>query len=102
MKGVCHLDPDYNLINEANALVREGKYEEALEHVDSVKDDIRSYNTVGVALMMQGKFEEAMPWFEKALESSTCAQQNIDAINAEYQYEEEQRKAIEEYLKQYE
>jgi Tfp pilus assembly protein PilF len=52
--------------------------------------------------MMQGKFEEAMPWFEKALESSTCAQQNIDAINAEYQYEEEQRKAIEEYLKQYE
>jgi hypothetical protein len=43
-----------------------------------------------------------MPWFEKALESSTCAQQNIDAINAEYQYEEEQRKAIEEYLRQYE
>lgn len=95
-------DKAVDLINEANALVREGKYEEALEHVDSVKDDIRSYNTVGVALMMQGKFEEAMPWFEKALESSTCAQQNIDAINAEYQYEEEQRKAIEEYLKQYE
>jgi tetratricopeptide (TPR) repeat protein len=95
-------DKAVDLINEANALVREGKYEEALEHVDSVKDDIRAYNTVGVALMMQGKFEEAMPWFEKALESSTCAQQNIDAINAEYQYEEEQRKAIEEYLKQYE
>ena len=95
-------DKAVDLINEANALVREGKYEEALEHVDSVKDDIRAYNTVGVALMMQGKFEEAMPWLEKALESSTCAQQNIDAINAEYQYEEEQRKAIEEYLKQYE
>jgi outer membrane protein OmpA-like peptidoglycan-associated protein len=94
-------DKAVDLINEANALVREGKYEEALEHVDSVKDDIRAYNTVGVALMMQGKFEEAMPWLEKALESSTCAQQNIDAINAEYQYEEEQRKAIEEYLKQY-
>ena len=95
-------DQAVDRINEANVLVREGKYEEALEHVDSVKDDIRAYNTVGVALMMQGKFEEAMPWFEKALESSTCAQQNIDAINAEYQYEEEQRKSVEEYLKQYE
>jgi len=63
---------------------------------------MRAYNTVGVALMMQGKFEEAMPWFEKALEGSTCAQKNIDAINAEYEYEEQQRKAVEEYLKQYE
>lgn len=95
-------DKAVDIINESNELVREGKYAEALEHIDSVKEDMRAYNTVGVALMMQGKFEEAMPWFEKALESSTCAQQNIDAINAEYEYEEQQRKAVEEYLKQYE
>lgn len=95
-------DKAVDIINESNELVREGKYAEALEHIDSVKEDMRAYNTVGVALMMQGKFEEAMPWFEKALESSTCAQKNIDAINAEYEYEEQQRKAVEEYLKQYE
>ena len=95
-------DKAVDIINESNELVREGKYAEALEHIDSVKEDMRAYNTVGVALMMQGKFEEAMPWFEKALEGSTCAQKNIDAINAEYEYEEQQRKAVEEYLKQYE
>ena len=95
-------DKAVDIINESNELVREGKYAEALEHIDSVKEDMRAYNTVGVALMMQGKFEEAMPWFEKALENSTCAQKNIDAINAEYEYEEQQRKAVEEYLKQYE
>ena len=95
-------DKAVDIINESNELVREGKYAEALEPIDSVKEDMRAYNTVGVALMMQGKFEEAMPWFEKALEGSTCAQKNIDAINAEYEYEEQQRKAVEEYLKQYE
>ena len=53
--------------------------------------------------MLQGKFEEAMPWLRKALEVYPVqAQENIDAINAEYEYEEQQRKAIEEYLKKYE
>ena len=68
-----------------------------------VDDDMRAYNTVGVALMMQGEFEKAMPWFEKALEANTpSAQQNIDAINAEYEYEAQQKQLLEEYLKKYE
>ena len=96
-------DKAVDVINAANAMIREGKYAEAYEHVKPVSDDMRAYNTVGVALMMQGQFEEAMPWFVKALEGNCpTAQQNIDAINAEYAYEAEQRAAIEEYLSKYE
>lgn len=96
-------DEAVDMINQANALIREGRYAEAYEHVKPVEDDMRAYNTVGVALMMQGEFEKAMPWFEKALEgNSPSAQQNIDAINAEYEYEKQQKNALEEYLKKYE
>ena len=96
-------DKAVDVINAANAMIREGRYAEAYEHVKPVSDDMRAYNTVGVALMMQGQFEEAMPWFEKALEGNCpTAQQNIDAINAEYKYEAEQKAAIEEYLSKYE
>ena len=90
-------------INQSNALIREGKYQEALENLKNVENDARSYNSKGVALMMQGQFEEAMPWFEKALEYDHHeAQNNIDAINAEYKYENDQKAAIDEYLKKYE
>ena len=96
-------DKAVDVINAANAMIREGKYAEAYDYVKPVSDDMRAYNTVGVALMMQGQFEEAMPWFVKALEGNCpTAQQNIDAINAEYAYEAEQRAAIEEYLSKYE
>lgn len=96
-------DHAVEIINEANAMIREGRYAEAYEHVKSVQDDMRAYNTVGVALMMQGEFEKAMPWFEKALEGNCpSAQQNIDAVNAEYEYEKQQKNALEEYLKKYE
>ena len=96
-------DEAVDIINQANQLIREGKYAEAYEHVKPVDNDMRAYNTVGVALMMQGEFEKAMPWFEKALEANTpSAQQNIDAINAEYEYEAQQKQLLEEYLKKYE
>lgn len=96
-------DHAVDIINQANAMIRDGKYAEAFEHVWQVKDDMRAYNTIGVALMMQGRFEEAMPWLEKALEGNCpSAQQNIDAIDAEYDFEASQKKAIEEYLKKYE
>ena len=53
--------------------------------------------------MLQGEFEKAMPWLKKALDGNTPqAQYNIDAINAEYEYEADQKKALEEYLKKYE
>lgn len=96
-------DKAVEIINRANSMIREGKYLQAAEQLNSVKDDMRAYNSIGVALMMQGKFEEAMTWFEKAIEGNCpSAQKNIDAIKAEYEYEAQQQKIIEEYLKKYE
>lgn len=96
-------DKAVETINQANALIREGKYAEGYELAMTVQEDMRAHNTIGVALMQQGRFEEAMPWFEKALEGNCpSAQQNIDAINAEFEYEAQKRQEIEEYLKKYE
>ena len=53
--------------------------------------------------MMQKRFEEALPWFKKALEvGNPSAQKNIDAVNAELEWEKQQRNEIQEYLKKYE
>ena len=96
-------DNAVGLITEANALVTAGDYAQAYDLLMQVSDDNRAYNSIGVALMMQLKFEEALPWFQKALESGCrTAQKNIDAIYAAYADEERQRKEIEEYLKKYE
>jgi hypothetical protein len=91
------------VVNQANSLIIEGKYLEAYDLAIQHKDDDRINTVIGVSLMMQKKFEEAMPWLEKGREGGCqAAQANIDSINAEYQWEEQQRKEIEEYLKKYE
>lgn len=96
-------DEAVDVINQANQMIREGKYAEAYELAEPYGDDFRAYNTVGVALMMQGEFEKALPWLEKALkEDSKEAQGNIDAINAELKYEEMKRMEREAYLKRFE
>lgn len=96
-------DEAVDVINQANQMVREGRYAEAYEHLKPYDDDFRAYNTIGVALMMQGEFEKALPWFEKALQNDFKeAKSNIDAINAELKYEELKRKEREEYLKRFE
>ena len=89
-------------INQANALIRNGKPAEAYVLLSKAGDDMRAFNSIGVSLMMQGRFEEAMPWLEKALEGNCpSAQKNIDAIKAEWEYEALRRKEIEEYLNKY-
>ena len=96
-------DEAVDAINQANSMVREGKYAEAYEHLEPYDDDFRAYNTIGVALMMQGEFEKALPWFEKALQNDFKeAQSNIDIITAELKYEELKRNEIQEYLKRFE
>lgn len=96
-------DKALELLTNANSLITEGDYVQAYGLLMQVSDDMRAYNSIGVALMMQLKFEEAMPWLQKALEHGCLtAQKNIDAINAAYASEEQQRKDIEEYLKKYE
>ena len=90
-------------LKKAGEMIAEGRYEEAYEMLIGYRDDDRAANAIGVSLMMQKKFEEATPWFEKALAAGCeAAQNNINAINEEYAYEEQQRKEIEEYLKKYE
>ncbi len=96
-------DKAIEIINGANEMLRNGLADEGYRQVMEVKDDRRAYNTIGAALMLQGKFEEAMPWFEKALDvNPKQAEANMDAIKAEYEYEKQQRLALEEYLKKYE
>lgn len=96
-------DEAVDMINLANQMIREGNYAGAYEAVEPYSDDLRAYNTIGTALMMQGKFEEALPWLQKAVESNTAtAQENIDLINAEFEYEAQKKAEIEEYLKRFE
>lgn len=96
-------DSAIEIINAAHQLIREGRYQEAFDHLAPVKEDMRAFNAIGVALMMQLKFEEAMPWFERAI-AGNCpsAQSNIDAINKEYDYEQKEREKLETYMKRYE
>lgn len=96
-------DEAVDMINLANNMIREGDYAGAYETVEPYGDDLRAYNTIGTALMMQGKFEEALPWLQKAVASNTAvAQDNIDLINAELEYEAQKKTEIEEYLKRFE
>lgn len=96
-------DKAVELIKKADSLISEGDYIQAYGLLMQVSDDMRAYNSIGVALMMQLKFEEAMPWLQKALDyGCQTARKNIDAINAAYANEEQQRKEIEIYLKKYE
>ena len=78
-------DDVVEVINQANEMIRQGQLSEAYDLAMSVSGDERAYNTIGVALMAQGKFEKALTWFEKAVnQGSAAAQKNINAIEAEY------------------
>ena len=97
------IDGAVEIINKSNEQIRSGKYEEAYQTIKPAQDDDRAYNTVGVTLMMQKKFEEALPWLQKALQAgSPSAQENINAINEELEWEKLQKNEIQEYLKKYE
>ena len=90
-------------LDTANDLIGEGRYDEAFKLAKEFETDPKAINVMGVALMMQGKFEEAIPLFEKALDGG-CEEAgiNMNAIKAEYEFEAQQRKIIEDYLKKYE
>lgn len=90
-------------INLANQLIRNGQYADALKTVEPYKDDFRAYNTMGVALMMNGEFEDSLPYFEKAVaEGSQQAQTNKALVEAELEYEQQKRIEREEYIKRFE
>lgn len=78
-------DNAVEVINSANRLIGEKRYGDAYKQVMTLSDDMRAYNTIGVALMGMGRFNEAIQWFEKAVQNNNAsAQQNIDAIYNEY------------------
>ena len=95
-------DSALDAVEQANRLVEEGEYVQAYDLLLPHQQDPRTFNTIGVSLMMQKMFEQAVPWFEKARQTGCpSAQKNIDAVNAEYEYEAQQKNEIEEYLNKY-
>ena len=91
------------VINAANEMLRSGQVAEGYELARTESDDLRAFNTIGAALALQGKYEEALTWFEKAVE--VCPQEakaNIEAIKAELEYERQQAAAHKEYMKKFE
>ena len=90
-------------VKQANAEIQKGRYQEAYNILEPFKDDVRAANTIGVSLMMQGQFEEAVPWFRKAQEAGVeAAKTNIESIDSELAYEAKQKQIIEDYLKKFE
>ena len=83
-----------------------GRDQFVLDVGNVLKAQVISNNQIRILdgeLMMQGRFEEALPWLQKAVENNTAsAQQNIDLINAELEYEARKKAEIEEYLKKFE
>lgn len=75
LRNACYVSVYYDVledtaattINEAQSRIREGDYSGALRLLDSVSDDPRAYNAIGVCHMMLEDEDEAAVWFEKAL-----------------------------------
>ena len=81
-------------------LRQEPMHAESREHL---KTWLAGRQANGIIFTTMQKFEEAEPWFRKAIEAGVePAQRNMDTLAAEYAWEEQQRKEIEEYLKKYE
>lgn len=65
-------------INKANELIRQNNPAEALEILKSHEADSRAWNSLGAAMIMLERVEEAIYWFEKAIEAgSDEAKENI-------------------------
>lgn len=68
-------------INEASELINAQRYDEALQMMQTVKDDKRAYNALGVALYMTGNKEEAIEFFRKAAaEGNQDARRNLEQL----------------------
>lgn len=74
-------DPVVNGINDAVRLVREERYAEALELLNTLPDDVRKYNTLAVAYYMKGDKEQALEYFTKAADQGDeDARKNVEQI----------------------
>ena len=65
-------------INKANELIRNNQPEEALEILWRHKADSRAWNSIGASLLLLERTDEAIEWFEKAIDNgSQEATENI-------------------------
>jgi tetratricopeptide (TPR) repeat protein len=59
----------------------EKKYQEALAQLQTVKDDRRAWNALGVALYMTGQKDKAADYFRRAANAgNTMAKKNLEGI----------------------
>lgn len=65
-------------INRATELINSSSYDEALTLLNTVKNDRRAYNALGVALYMTGKHAEGMEYIRRAADDGNAeAQDNL-------------------------
>ena len=68
-------------INLANDMIRNDKPSEALEMLMKYENDNRAWNSIGAAMMLLERVDEAIYWFEKAIEAGVEeASQNISYV----------------------
>lgn len=73
-------DTAAHAINAANKLIREGRSSEAVDLLLPVNDN-RKWNTLGSALYLSGKKQEALDCFRKAVEAGNeGARQNLEDL----------------------
>ena len=65
-------------INKANELIRNNEAEKALEILSKYEGDSRAWNSLGACMMQLERVDEAIAWFEKAIEAgSSEARENL-------------------------
>lgn len=66
------------VINSASGLIGEGRYDEALKQLLTVKDDRRAQNALGVAYYMTGNHDKGIECIRRAAsDGNTQAQENL-------------------------
>lgn len=73
-------------INEASQLLAAGRYQDALSKLNTVRNDERAQNALGVAFWQTGQKEEALRCFRRAAANGNAdAIQNLKALTKEYE-----------------
>jgi len=75
-------DPAAGIINQASQLISQERYREAVDLLDSVKDDPRCFNTLGTALYLLGDYVSGLDYIRRAAEAGNPdAVENLKQLN---------------------
>ncbi|MFT5353727.1 MAG: tetratricopeptide (TPR) repeat protein [Polyangiales bacterium] len=85
LKGVTATDPQSDAINAAALLMMDKRYEESAAAYHAIADRFPSekataHSQIGVACFFVGRYEEAIQWYESALEQGADASTMHDNI----------------------